>query len=195
MTAQEREYIEIFRERVKRNYDDMDAHNQLFMRPVVSATNFDLRICREHAIQLVKEGREDVMCEEYGDDEDWVGLTIEDLHDLEGDGNLDLYEEYQTFELWIPYVDRQTFMQILKDEYEYHRAYELADDGSNLLEFRATLNPKACKLFDELAEIGETDYPELKRYQELLAEHGVTFDYGLDGVPMEFKITRPSEDK
>lgn len=35
----------------------------------------------------------EIMCAEYGEDEDWVQVLPEDLETLEG-------EEYQTFEVW-----------------------------------------------------------------------------------------------
>lgn len=35
----------------------------------------------------------EIMCKEYGDDEDWNEVTTEDLDTLQGD-------EYQTFEIW-----------------------------------------------------------------------------------------------
>jgi hypothetical protein len=56
------------------------------------ATNFDVRVTKEQALAILQ-GRFDVMCKEYGEDEDWVGVTIDDLETLKGD-------EYKTFELW-----------------------------------------------------------------------------------------------
>ena len=38
-----------------------------------------------------------IMCKEYGQDEDWVGIEPSDLDE---DGKLD--EDWQTFELWLP---------------------------------------------------------------------------------------------
>lgn len=35
----------------------------------------------------------EIMCKEYGEDEDWVQVLPEDLETLQG-------EEYQTFEIW-----------------------------------------------------------------------------------------------
>ena len=65
------------------------------LAPLYYATNFDIRLTRDMAIQLLLEGDESVMCKEYGDDEDWVGLTMDDL-----DENNLLDEDWVTFEYW-----------------------------------------------------------------------------------------------
>lgn len=65
---------------------------------VSKATNFDYRISKKEAERLLKEfGYDlpfDIMCKEYGPDEDWVGVVEEDLNE---DGTLD--DDYKTFEL------------------------------------------------------------------------------------------------
>lgn len=65
---------------------------------VSKATNFDYRISKKEAERLLKEfGYDlpfDIMCKEYGEDEDWVGVVVEDLNE---DGTLD--DDYKTFEL------------------------------------------------------------------------------------------------
>lgn len=65
---------------------------------VSKATNFDYRISKKEAERLLKEfGYDlpfDIMCKEYGQDEDWVGVVEEDLNE---DGTLD--DDYKTFEL------------------------------------------------------------------------------------------------
>lgn len=63
-------------------------------------TNFDYRISREEAERQLNTGIAgnfgfSIMCKEYGDDEDWVGVTE---HDMEGG---QLAEEWQTFEIWV----------------------------------------------------------------------------------------------
>jgi hypothetical protein len=64
------------------------------------ASNFDIRIKKEEAERLLKEfgGRLpfDIMCKEYGDDDDWVALSHEDLDSETGT----LPDDYQTFEMW-----------------------------------------------------------------------------------------------
>lgn len=64
------------------------------------ATNFDLRITRQQAEEILAKGLDvknefQIMCKEYGDDDDWVGLEAGDLDD---EGNLN--EEWQTLEIW-----------------------------------------------------------------------------------------------
>lgn len=74
----------------------------------MKATNFDRRISRETALDLIKpinkadrgeclkdEMRITIMCKEYGDDNDWIGIEADDYETiLTG-------KEYQTFEIWI----------------------------------------------------------------------------------------------
>lgn len=70
---------------------------------MIEATNFDRRIDKETALELIKPWGQsalyerigcDVMCKEYGDDEDWVGLQSDDYEMIKDS------PEYQTFELW-----------------------------------------------------------------------------------------------
>ncbi len=66
----------------------------------MKATNFDTRITRAMAQRILFNGWHDkygfdVMCKEYGDDDDWVGLSMEDLDE---DGGMD--EDWETFEVW-----------------------------------------------------------------------------------------------
>lgn len=69
--------------------------------PHENATNFDIRIEKMEAERLLTNFGHSlpfaIMCKEYGDDADWVGLTPEDLD--EETGLLD--ESYQTFEIWL----------------------------------------------------------------------------------------------
>lgn len=64
------------------------------------ATNFDIRIKKSEAERLLREFGNalpfDIMCKEYGEGKDWIGLTPEDL---DGETGL-LHESYQTFEIW-----------------------------------------------------------------------------------------------
>jgi hypothetical protein len=61
--------------------------------------SFDMSLSREQAIALLKCGLGEtpywcVMCKEYGDDDDWVGVNASDAESIEEDPS------YKTFELW-----------------------------------------------------------------------------------------------
>ena len=62
------------------------------------ATNFNHRIDKATVIYLLQNGllKPDtiIMCKEYGDDEDWTGITEDDLETIVDD-------EYRTFEIWM----------------------------------------------------------------------------------------------
>lgn len=63
------------------------------------ATNFDIRISRDVALYLlahdcVDDAKVSIMCKEYGEDDDWVGVGNDDVEVMLDD------ESYQTFELW-----------------------------------------------------------------------------------------------
>jgi len=51
----------------------------------MKTTNFDLRIDKEQAIAFLKHNifNDDnlgvIMCKEYGEDDDWVGITTDDI--------------------------------------------------------------------------------------------------------------------
>ena len=78
--------------------------SELAERGIASSegTNFDLRISREAAESLlinpVPNRHYAIMCKEYGNDSDWIGLQLDDLDDF-----LKLDDEYQTFEIWLSY--------------------------------------------------------------------------------------------
>ena len=63
-------------------------------------TNFNQRISKAEAERLLMLHGEflpfEIMCKEYGQDEDWVGLTPDDLDE----DTLLLNRYYQTFEIW-----------------------------------------------------------------------------------------------
>ncbi len=74
----------------------------------MDATNFDKRISRATALDLLKpiddptrgECLKDeigltIMCMEYGDDSEWIGVEASDYENLESDAT------YQTFEIWL----------------------------------------------------------------------------------------------
>jgi len=61
-------------------------------------TNFAYRISKSEAERLFNTYRKlpfDVMCKEYGDDDDWVGMSIEDINE---DNEFD--DDYKTFEIY-----------------------------------------------------------------------------------------------
>jgi hypothetical protein len=85
------------------------------------ATNFDIRITKDAALELLrtcdlKSGHKclkdelgiEIMCKEYGDDEDWVGIESDDYYTIR-DG-----EEYQTFEIWLPTIPSQKLLSAIK---------------------------------------------------------------------------------
>ena len=63
------------------------------------ATNFSHRLDKATVIfllqnKLLRPGFDGIMCREYGDDDDWVGVTEDDIETIIG-------EEYKTFEVWL----------------------------------------------------------------------------------------------
>lgn len=68
-------------------------------------TAFDICITREEALYLIKprpDGKSiseikgiNIMCEEYGDDEEWCGIETEDYDMILSDST------YSTFEIWL----------------------------------------------------------------------------------------------
>lgn len=63
-------------------------------------TNFDCRIDKHTALFLLehKVFNDDengvIMCKEYGDTKDWVGVTSDDIDTI-------MEPEYKTFEIWL----------------------------------------------------------------------------------------------
>lgn len=64
--------------------------------PVVNVDTGGLRIPRERVIDIVQAGNE-LMCREYGDDDNWCGITVDDIEDWITDG---IDDDYQNFEIW-----------------------------------------------------------------------------------------------
>lgn len=67
-----------------------------------------LTVSKEAALELIKpqhfhSGKDclkneigiEIMCKEYGDDSDWVGIESDDYENIKED------EHYQTFQIWI----------------------------------------------------------------------------------------------
>lgn len=69
-------------------------------------TNFDISLTRTETLYLLKPDRYGksisdnhnigIMCKEYGDDDDWVGLSSEDYETILEDATT-----YKTFEIWL----------------------------------------------------------------------------------------------
>jgi hypothetical protein len=73
---------------------------------ITKGRSFDWRITKEAAEQILKydalRGTGIVlMCKEYGQDEEWVGLESSDLNDDNNTGILKLDDDLKTFELWV----------------------------------------------------------------------------------------------
>ena len=86
----------------------------MWLMPILAATNFHVRIPKGYAEILLGEGSDDVMCKEYGQDEDWVGLTADDL-----DGG-ELDEDYKTLELMLSEsTDLNQLWGLLEDIYNH----------------------------------------------------------------------------
>jgi hypothetical protein len=66
----------------------------------IETTNFNQRITKEEAERLLLLYGEflpfEIMCKEYGQDDDWIGLTPDDLDE----DTLLLDDDCQTFEIW-----------------------------------------------------------------------------------------------
>ncbi len=97
----------------------MDRHTKGFMEGMQyadqggtehvkrKAEKFDIAISKEVAMELIRPayyhgygclkdaaGME-IMCKEYGQDEDWVGVEPDDYEQIKND------DQYKTFEIWI----------------------------------------------------------------------------------------------
>lgn len=69
-------------------------------------TDFDISLTRKETLYLLKPGKHgksisdkhniDIMCKEYGDDDDWVGLSSDDYETILEDA-----ATYKTFEIWL----------------------------------------------------------------------------------------------
>ena len=72
--------------------------------PPRQGTNFGWRLKPEEAARLMREHGYnlpfDIMCKEYGDDDDWVGMSPEDLNE-DGEDRAGLFDaDYKTFEVY-----------------------------------------------------------------------------------------------
>lgn len=72
----------------------------VFPHSLTSPVSFDLRITKAEAERLLTQYGEklpfDIMCKEYGDDDDWAGLSPEDIDPA----TQRLGDEYESFEIW-----------------------------------------------------------------------------------------------
>jgi len=59
-----------------------------------------IKLTKPQALMLLSTGYSEsnpnnsIMCKEYGDDEDWIGMCVEDVENLSTD------DEYKTFKIW-----------------------------------------------------------------------------------------------
>lgn len=82
-------------------------------------TNFGWRLTPEEAARLMREhGYDlpfDIMCKEYGDDDDWVGMCPEDLNEA-GEDRAGLFDEdYKTFEVYADVSETDSAQSITRD--------------------------------------------------------------------------------
>lgn len=71
-------------------------------------TNFDLRISREEANFILNSRKKwnkeftgfDIMCKEYGQDDDWEEVNTDDLEEWETEGVLEICDDYETLEVY-----------------------------------------------------------------------------------------------
>ncbi|MDO8805578.1 MAG: hypothetical protein Q7R35_14255 [Elusimicrobiota bacterium] len=82
-------------------------------------TNFGWRLTPEEAARLMREhGYDlpfDIMCKEYGDDDDWVGMSPEDLNEA-GEDRAGLFDEdYKTLEVYADVSETDSVQSITRD--------------------------------------------------------------------------------
>jgi hypothetical protein len=68
-------------------------------------SNFSVRISREECLRLLNTDLLlpfEIMCAEYGEDDDWIGVSHDDLESITE------FEEYETFEIWVVDMDFST---------------------------------------------------------------------------------------
>lgn len=71
----------------------------IIVHALSKGTNFDIRISGDEAARLIVNGSDglfDIMCDEYGQDSDWVAVCADDLNEI---GFFD--PEYSTLEIWL----------------------------------------------------------------------------------------------
>jgi len=91
----------------KKVYSEVLSTGDLTMNREPS--NFDLRISREEANYILnsrlswKENFDwfDIMCKEYGDDEDWQEVNVDDLEEWETEWVKEICDDYNTLEIYL----------------------------------------------------------------------------------------------
>ena len=125
---------------------------------------FHIKVNRSEAEYLLANDiLEDIMCKEYGDDDDWIGVTKDDMD--EEIGGFD--EESQTFEIDISHNPTEDFVKEILEELElfngiFHQK-EIPKDVQSHYEltfFDKYITPKTKAYKDFISEM-ETTSPEI----------------------------------
>lgn len=126
----------------------------VMINAISKGQNFEIRISKLEAERLLDEGLLlpfTIMCKEYGEDDDWIEVTDEDLNE-----NCVFDDEYQTFELW------------LSNEYSTLPTYEQAFGLSpvvtmpcDTIKVRNDLQSQYIETKDGLEVDNEFNYPSI----------------------------------
>jgi hypothetical protein len=92
--------------------------------------SFDIKVTKsETEYLLLNNVLEDIMCKEYGQDDDWIGVTKEDLDE---NGYLD--DEYKTFEIDTLNLSDEKIIEIINELNLFNSLYELTSKENLFLE-------------------------------------------------------------
>ena len=85
--------------------------------------NFDIKVTKSEAeYLLINNVLTDIMCKEYGEDDDWIGVTKEDLDD---NGKLD--DDYTTLEIDTLNMSEDKILEIIEDLNLFNSLFEAID--------------------------------------------------------------------
>lgn len=127
-----------------------------------TASNFHLRITRQETEELLKNPEKynvgcyfDIMCKEYWDDDDWVGINDDDLNE---EGSMD--SDYKTFEIFFdPNIkDLTDIKSALTSKLDEYSVNAMENHVSELMDsfFNEEINDKEL-IFDYLTHLIEND--------------------------------------
>ena len=115
-------------------------------------TTFHFKVTKQEAEYLIKNDIvQDIMNAEYGEDEDWVGMTKDDF--IEGTDIFD--DEYQTFEINLYELSKTNVEAILHEIEKYE---QLPEFQIEILENVALLTNVKANTFEEAKEIAIERY-------------------------------------
>ncbi len=98
--------------------------------------NFDIKVTKSEAeYLLINNVLTDIMCKEYGEDDDWIGVTKEDLDD---NGKLD--DDYTTLEIDTLNMSEDKILEIIEDLNLFNSLYELTSKEKLFLEIFVEYN-------------------------------------------------------